>query len=599
MRITNQMMTNSMLSHITQNKINMSTLESQYSTGKKILKPSDDPIVAVRALKLRSNLTELTQYLSKNIPDAESWMDVTESAMDKINSILTSINTYCVQGSSDTLTEKDRTNILQNLIQMKEQIYQEGNSQYAGRYVFTGFKTDTPLIYTSATSYKNAVITQAKEDVAATEDTTKKDADANNTYVFDLNGIEKNLESVSSVTVGTTTYSDVINMTSADFYDGSFTPAAGKAYYLEDTNKLVVGSATAITTANLSVTGERFQGYNLTENFTGDDLRLYSTVIIPTDAAQTAKTVQTTRLQLSYDNLSTKMVKDKDGNSIMATDLKSVSYSLNGVAQTPLAVTKTINSTDQGAYDLSNTPDAVVVLADTGEVLFGKNVADKLKDATNISVNYSKNDFATTELKPEHYFDCSFVNSDGEQIDYTLEKQDITYEVNFKQTLKVNTEAKDVFTHAIDRMVDDITTAVNNVASIETQIATLKEKKLDTSLDTAGQAEIDAKLAQLDTALTLSKSIMQKTFSTAITSTHAFQDQVNVAVADSGSRSKRLELTKDRLEDQKVELEDLKSSNEDVDLVETVIRYKSAESIYTSSLSAAASVIKTNLLNFL
>ena len=207
--------------------------------------------------------------------------------------------------------------------------------------------------------------------------------------------------------------------------------------------------------------------------------------------------------------------------------------------------------------------------------------------------------FAANELKPEHFFQCSFVGEDGKQIVYDQGAQDIAYEVNFKQTLKVNTEAKDSITHDIDRLVDDITTAVNQVTAIEKEIATTKEKLTSSNLSPKDKADLEARLEQLDTAHSLSKCVMQETFAGAITATQGFEDTVNVAIADLGSRSKRLELTKSRLEDQQVELEDLKSKNEDVDLVEIVIRYKSAESIYTSSLSAAASVIKTNLLNFL
>ena len=128
MRITNRMMTNNMLSNINKNKQNVSKLEEQYSTGKKIQRPSEDPIVTVRALKLRTNLTELEQYYEKNIPDAFSWMDVTESSLSTINELLREINTLCVQGSSDTLTATDRSSIVQKLVEMKNQIFQEGNT---------------------------------------------------------------------------------------------------------------------------------------------------------------------------------------------------------------------------------------------------------------------------------------------------------------------------------------------------------------------------------------------------------------------------------------------------------------------------------------
>jgi len=61
MRITNKMMTNNMMSNINKNKNLLSKLDEQYSTGKKIQRPPEDPIIAVRALKLRTNLSELNQ----------------------------------------------------------------------------------------------------------------------------------------------------------------------------------------------------------------------------------------------------------------------------------------------------------------------------------------------------------------------------------------------------------------------------------------------------------------------------------------------------------------------------------------------------------
>ena len=171
--------------------------------------------------------------------------------------------------------------------------------------------------------------------------------------------------------------------------------------------------------------------------------------------------------------------------------------------------------------------------------------------------------------------------------------------MNFGHKLKVNTEARDAFTHDIGRMIDDITEAVNKVLSIEDEMARIKEKQKDTTLDSDAMKALEAKYSQLETAKTLATSVMQESFSKSITLTQKFQDQVNVASADLGARYNRLLLTQSRLEDQQVEVEDLKSSNEDVDLVETIIRYKSAESVYRGSLSAISNVVKTTLLDFL
>ena len=61
MRITNKIMQNNSLTNINNTKVAQDTLSSQISSGKKIVRPSDDPIVAIRALRLRSSVTEISQ----------------------------------------------------------------------------------------------------------------------------------------------------------------------------------------------------------------------------------------------------------------------------------------------------------------------------------------------------------------------------------------------------------------------------------------------------------------------------------------------------------------------------------------------------------
>lgn len=147
MRITNSMISRNSMSNMNANKLNVNTLNNQMSSQKKISRPSEDPVVAIRALRLRSNLNELNQYYEKNIPDAESWMEITESALGNMKSILTSIRTQCDQGSNDPLTAEDRSAILKNLQSLRKQIYAESNADYAGRTVFTGYKTNSTMTF--------------------------------------------------------------------------------------------------------------------------------------------------------------------------------------------------------------------------------------------------------------------------------------------------------------------------------------------------------------------------------------------------------------------------------------------------------------------
>ena len=98
MRITNKIMQRNNLSNINTNKMYQDRLSTQMSSQKKINRPSDDPVVAIRALRLRSNVTEITQYYTKNIPDAESWLKVTEDAISKLSQIMTNMIARCNRG---------------------------------------------------------------------------------------------------------------------------------------------------------------------------------------------------------------------------------------------------------------------------------------------------------------------------------------------------------------------------------------------------------------------------------------------------------------------------------------------------------------------
>ena len=80
MRVTNRMLINNMINNIGANLRRMEKYQNRLSTGKKINVPSDDPVVAARALKLRTDVSRLEQY-DRNVKDAMSWMEITESSI--------------------------------------------------------------------------------------------------------------------------------------------------------------------------------------------------------------------------------------------------------------------------------------------------------------------------------------------------------------------------------------------------------------------------------------------------------------------------------------------------------------------------------------
>ncbi len=503
MRITNKMMTNNALYNINNNKNLLSNLEQQYSSGKKITKPSDDPIVAVRALKFRTNLAELNQYYEKNIPDALAWMDVTESALNTVNSIITSMNTYCNQGANDYPTAEDRNAIATNLEQLRGQLYQEGNTNYAGRYVFSGYKTDTSLVFNEATTNLRYDITEPLE-----------------------------AESIDRI-------STIVNEVNINDYDPD---------NLEAWNNTVPS---------------KIEAYRMKLSYT------------EVDAAE---------ITFSYKN--------------QAGDVVTLDGSENA---TPTIVTKSI--LEDGAYEPAN--GTIHFIPETGELILADDMYEELRTSTEIKVDYVKDEFDVNDLRPEHYFDCVMTdtaNPAKEPVTYTKDYengQPIQYEVNFNQKLKINTEGSEAFTTGICRMIDEIINAVNDVKKVEESMAEVDKMLEDASIADAQREKLEEIKEQLKSEFTLKTTVMTEAFQRGITTTEKEQEILNVATADLGGRYKRLQLTESRLSDQQVDFEDLLSQNEDADLVDTIIKYSAAETVYNSSLSAASKLVQTSLLDFL
>lgn len=149
MRITNKIMRNNSLYNINQNKILEDKLSSQMTNQSKITRPSDDPVVAIRALRLRTNVTTVTQYYDKNAPDADQWITLTGDALNQVDDVLTDLYKEAADASKKSLKSEDLEIILTQMKELTKEFYACGNVDYAGRYVFSGYRTDTPITFTA------------------------------------------------------------------------------------------------------------------------------------------------------------------------------------------------------------------------------------------------------------------------------------------------------------------------------------------------------------------------------------------------------------------------------------------------------------------
>jgi flagellar hook-associated protein 3 FlgL len=137
------MMISNTVWNLNKNMERLAKSQAQMTTQSKIQTPSDDPVIATRAIKYRNYVATTEQY-KKNVDDANSWQKITETALSDLGDVVKQVRDLTVQAANDTLTDEDRAQIRTGVQQLKEQAIQIMNTDYAGRYVFAGFATDQP-----------------------------------------------------------------------------------------------------------------------------------------------------------------------------------------------------------------------------------------------------------------------------------------------------------------------------------------------------------------------------------------------------------------------------------------------------------------------
>lgn len=112
--------------------------QRQISSGRRILKPSDDPIAASRSLEIRESLSRLTQF-DRNAGIATNRLAQEEAALTSVNDVLQRVRELALQANNATQSNESRGQIgvemrqlLDNLVQLANQ--KDGN----GRFMFAG-----------------------------------------------------------------------------------------------------------------------------------------------------------------------------------------------------------------------------------------------------------------------------------------------------------------------------------------------------------------------------------------------------------------------------------------------------------------------------
>lgn len=130
-----------MLRHLMNNQSKLDKYMEQLYTGKKISRPSDDPVIAMKGMNYRTQVTEIEQY-KRNINEVHHWMDNSDASLDKATQAMHRISELAVQASNSTYSDDELQSIQEEVKQLKAHLIDIGNTNVNGMHIFNGTNTD-------------------------------------------------------------------------------------------------------------------------------------------------------------------------------------------------------------------------------------------------------------------------------------------------------------------------------------------------------------------------------------------------------------------------------------------------------------------------
>lgn len=538
MRITNKVMQKNSLSNINTNKRLQDKLNTQMATEKKINRPSDDPVIAIRALRLRTNVSQITQYYEKNSKDAESWLSITEDALTVVSEVITDLYAQAEKGANENLTSKDRNAILDALSSLRDEVYATGNADYAGRSIFTGYRTETTLKFTADTTKKYSITEQITSgDIDTITHITSGNINSINDANFDSDG-----------TAGGIDYAGIIEQ---DVESNSI-------YRIRLAYSDIDGVDQGVTGEDARAAIPMIQRYNpATQQY--EEYQLDITLASVNDAQNPYD------LALTDDYKNKAVLIQETGELLIGEDVYN---------------------------ELMAQKDNVNTVFDETSLLITYEKSNWEKDDLKPEHYFKCEDL--TDPNDTVVYNANYIIP-GEEI----EKQAIEYDIGMNQTIRVNTTADEVFVHAIGRDVDDLIAAMQEVVDMEETVARLESMAADAQYTEEERKIINNQLDAANKALAFLDEKAQKMFESGMTKMQGHLDTANLATTNCGTRGMKLDLIQNRLMSQQTNFENLQSENENVDITEVAVQLTSAELTYEAALMATGKIMQTSLMNYI
>ena len=127
---------------LTANTVKLVRAQEQTSSGKRILRPSDDAAGTSVAMSLRRQLGSLETFVSAT-SNSRPQVEQAAARLEEASGLITEARALIIQGMNGSLGQNDRDQIANQIEQVYTRLLDVANAQNGDRYLFAGTATDT------------------------------------------------------------------------------------------------------------------------------------------------------------------------------------------------------------------------------------------------------------------------------------------------------------------------------------------------------------------------------------------------------------------------------------------------------------------------
>ncbi|QAR32245.1 hypothetical protein EP073_02185 [Geovibrio thiophilus] len=157
MRVTYNYMTMRYLTGIQNNLNSVSNSLDAVTKGRNLLTPEQDPVNYISALTIQTMLDESAQF-KRNAENALTWLTNSDSELQSASELISkALNEYAIYGMNDSQSAESRKALAGDVQGVIESLLGVGNAYYNGRYLFSGYATQTQPFQTQERQVSSVV----------------------------------------------------------------------------------------------------------------------------------------------------------------------------------------------------------------------------------------------------------------------------------------------------------------------------------------------------------------------------------------------------------------------------------------------------------